>query len=52
VAELTVASLMRNPNFRAELEQASKELAALEQRAQVPPARRCLSEQAMMNRPY
>jgi len=52
VAMLTVNSLMRNPQFRTDMQQASKELSALRQRGQLPPARQCRSEDPLMDKPY
>ncbi len=52
VAMLAISALQRHPSFRAELEQASKELAALQQQGPAPPAGQCWSEQAMLKRPY
>ena len=46
VAVLTVDSLMRNPRFRADMQQASHELAALKQRGQVLAASQCPSEKS------
>jgi acid phosphatase (class A) len=52
VATLAVVALKRDPRFRAELKQASNELAALKQQGDAPPAGQCRSEQAMLQRPY
>ena len=52
VAALTVNSLMRNRHFRADLQRAAKELAALKLQRQVPPARQCQSEALSLARVY
>jgi acid phosphatase (class A) len=49
VAVLTVDSLMRNPRFRADMQQARHELAALKQRGQVPSAHQCRSDRSSAN---
>ena len=52
VAMLTVNSLMRDPSFRADMKQASNELAALKQRAHAPSERQCQSELTLATKPY
>lgn len=52
VAVITVRSLMADARFQADLRAASKELAALRQHGQSPPARQCRSEAALAGRPY
>jgi acid phosphatase (class A) len=52
VAVLTFNALMRNPRFKADMQQASTDLTALKQHGQVPPARQCRAEQRMKDTPY
>jgi acid phosphatase (class A) len=52
VAVLAVNSLMRDRRFRADMQQAAKEVAALKLQGQVPAANQCRSEPAMVSRPY
>ena len=49
VAVLTVNSLMHSPRFRADMQQASRELVALKRHGQMPPPRQCAAERLMMN---
>jgi acid phosphatase (class A) len=52
VAALTVSSLKRNPSFRADLQQASREVTTVRQLGQAPPPGQCRFERLMMHRPY
>jgi acid phosphatase (class A) len=52
VALITVDALMRTPSFKADMKQASKELAALKQSGTAPPEGQCRAELMRTDRPY
>jgi acid phosphatase (class A) len=52
VAVLTVDALLQDSAFRADMRQASEELATLRREGQLLPARQCQTERALMDRPY